>query len=117
MEKVNQLLGLSDDIRYAAVYENKILTKGSSDKLDNASEDESDTYEELIVNPTLLKLVGQRGEIDCGGLEYVIIRYGNFYQVVMDIGNGHISVAVDKNADPIKLQGIIKKKVESWKKS
>ncbi len=116
MDKVNQVLELSADIRYVAIYENKILTKGSSAGLANNSSDESDTYEELLVNPTLLKLLGQRGDIDCGGLVYVIIRYGNFYQLVMDIGNGHISVAVDKEADPIEVQEMIERKIQTWKK-
>ena len=43
----------------------------------DASGLESDRYEELLVNPTLLTLATQRGNIDCGGLKYLIVRYGN----------------------------------------
>lgn len=35
--------------------------------LADASSSESDRYEELLVNPTLITLARQRGEIDCGG--------------------------------------------------
>ncbi|HEX6048536.1 MAG TPA: hypothetical protein VFZ21_04685 [Gemmatimonadaceae bacterium] len=34
----------------------------------------ADRYEELIVNPTLITLTKQRGDIDCGGLEFLVIR-------------------------------------------
>jgi hypothetical protein len=40
-----------------------------------ASAPESDHYEELLVNPTVLTLTRQRGDIDCGGLDFVVIRY------------------------------------------
>jgi hypothetical protein len=43
---------------------------------------ESGKYEELIVNPTVLTLVRQRGNIDGGGVEFLLIRYGSFWQTV-----------------------------------
>jgi hypothetical protein len=58
---------------------------------------------ELIVNPTLLTLVNQRGQIDCGGMEYVLIRYGNFFQLVYPIVGGHLSVAIQPRAQPLDL--------------
>jgi len=69
--------------------------------LSGASASESDRYEELLVNPTLLTLVKQRGAIDCGGAHYVIVRYGNFYQLVIDLGDGHVSVCLELAANPI----------------
>lgn len=69
----------------------------------DASSSESDRYEELLVNPTLLLLARQRGEIDCGGLDYLIVAYGSFYQLVMPIEAGHISVCVEKDGDPLAL--------------
>jgi hypothetical protein len=44
----------------------------------NASASVSDRYEELILNPAVLGLTRERGRIDCGGLEFVLVRYGNF---------------------------------------
>ena len=66
----------------------------------HASAAESDRYEELIVNPALLKLVVQRGEIDCGGVKFVVIRYGNFFQTVFPVPDGHVSVALEPTANP-----------------
>ena len=68
-----------------------------------ASSSDSDRHEELLVNPTLITLATQRGNIDCGGLDYLIIRYGNFFQFVLPTTWGHISVCIDKNADPVAL--------------
>ncbi len=61
----------------------------------------SDRYEELLVNPTILKLSTQRGDIDCGGLRYVIVRYGNFYQLIVPTNRGHVSVAFEPRDGPI----------------
>jgi len=94
---------LSKDIRYVAIYANKELVLSSKPGTAGASSSESDKYEELIVNPTILTLVKQRGEIDCGGAEFVLIQYGNFYQLVAPIENGHVSVCIEPHADPLKL--------------
>ena len=40
------------------------------------------------MNPTLLTLARQRGGIDCGGLDYLVIAYGSFFQLVMAIDGG-----------------------------
>lgn len=87
------------EVRYVATYLEGRLDKAQRDDLRGASEGESDTYEELLVNPTVLKLVGQRGDIDCGGLDYVLIRYGNFFQLVVAVTGGHVSVALEPTAD------------------
>jgi hypothetical protein len=91
----DRLFGISDDIRYIALYRDGRLEMSSRPGLKGASSPESDTYEEIIVNPTLLTLLRQRGDIDCGGVEYVIIRYGNFLQTVHPIRGGHLSIALE----------------------
>lgn len=68
-----------------------------------ASDSESDKYEELFVNPTILKLVTQRGNVDCGGCNGVVIYYGNFYQYVRPLKEGHISVALERKTNPFVL--------------
>jgi hypothetical protein len=98
---LDSIISLSEDIRYVAIYSDGELISTSKPGLTNESSSESDKYEELIVNPTLLKLVTQRGNIDCGGVRFVIIRYGNFYQYICPIKSGHISVAMDLNANPV----------------
>jgi hypothetical protein len=97
------IFALSPDVRYVALARDGDLTLRERAGLIGASAPESDRYEELLVNPTLLTLVGQRGRIDCGGLEYVVIRYGNFFQVVRPIPGGHLSVAVEPHGDPLAI--------------
>lgn len=96
---IDALLNLSPAIRYVAVYADGGLQTRSRDGNAGASSDETDRYEELLVNPTLLKLTTQRGNIDCGGMRYVLIRYGNFFQFVKPTTSGHVSVAIEADAD------------------
>ncbi len=98
-ELIGRCLALSPAIRYVAVYIGGVLQSRERAGLAGASAAESDRYEELLVNPALLTLVRQRGNIDCGGLRYVVIRYGNFYQCVFPISGGHVSIALEKSAD------------------
>ena len=99
----NKILYISTDIRYVAVYRDGQLSKQSRTGSLAASGEESDKYEELLVNPTLLKLASQRGNIDCGGLQYLIVRYGNFFQFVLPTDWGHVSVCFEPTADPVVL--------------
>jgi hypothetical protein len=100
---IAEIFSLSADIRYVAAYLDGELTSASKPGATGASSSESDKYEELIVNPTLLTLVKQRGDIDCGGVRYVLVRYGNFYQLVMPFRNGHMSICIEPHADPLRL--------------
>lgn len=103
-EKLIDELFRLEQIRYVAIYQNLRLTSRQKDSIENESASESDKYEEILVNPTVLKILRQRGEIDCGGLNFVVIRYGNFYQLVREIPNGHISICIDEKADPIEIE-------------
>ncbi len=71
---MDALFDLSPEIRYVAVYEDGDLSMRRRPGIDQASAAESDRYEELLVDPTLLKLTTRRGDIDCGGLRYVIVE-------------------------------------------
>lgn len=95
------ILAASDEVRYVAIYQAGQLLLRERTGLSNPSSSESDKYEELIVNPTLLKLVSQRGDIDCGGARFVVIRYGNFYQCVVPSDDGHVSVGMEPDCDPL----------------
>ncbi len=88
-------------VRYVALYRYGTLQLSERPDLRNASAAESDRYEELLVNPTILTLTTQRGNIDCGGLEFILIRYGNFFQLVHGIDGGHLSVAFEPHVDPL----------------
>jgi len=104
MERLKEkIFGVANEVRYVAIYIDDKLISSERPGIENTSSSESDKYEELIVNPTLLKLVTQRGNIDCGGAKYVIIRYGNFYELVMPVKNGHVSVGMELSADVMKI--------------
>lgn len=100
---IERVFALTPDIRYVAAYRNGRLQSAQRPGLAQASASESDKYEELIVNPTLLTLTRQRGDIDCGGLEFVLIRYGSFYEFVLPLPGGHLSVGIESDADPLQL--------------
>jgi len=108
---IESIFELSDSIRYVAVYKNGQLESKSKSNTLGASSSESDRYEELLVNPTLIKLTSQRGNIDCGGLDYILVRYGNFFQFVLPKTWGHVSVCVEANADPIDIGAQVKSMV------
>ena len=100
---INDIFALSNDVRYVAIYRDGHFETKSKEDTIGASSSDSDRYEELLVNPTLLTLATQRGNIDCGGLDYLIIRYGNFFQFVLPTSWGHVSVCIEKKADPVNL--------------
>ena len=100
---IQRILGVSPQVRYVAVYYRDKLQSASRPDLAGASSAESDKYEELLVNPTILTLVRQRGNIDCGGLAYIVIRYGSFFELVAALDHGHVSVGIEPTADPLAL--------------
>ena len=100
---IDDLLGSYSEIRYVAIYHNNdLVSKQRSDISGNSSVD-TDKYEELLVNPVLLTAARQRGNIDCGGLRFIIIAYGNFYQLIKETLPGHISICLEKQADLAEL--------------
>lgn len=98
---IDALLALTAEIRYVAFAEGQKVEMRARAGLENASASDSDRYEELLVNPTLLALARQRGEIDCGGLRFLIVGYGNFHQLVVPLERGHVSIAFEPEANPL----------------
>jgi hypothetical protein len=97
----DRIFALGPQVRYVAFGDRQRVSTAQRDRLAGASDETSDFFEELLVNPTLLTLVRQRGELDCGGLSYLIVGYGNFHQVVVPApGRGHVSVCVELDANP-----------------
>src|SRR5512142_2598582 len=85
----------SKNVRYVAVYLDGNLELKPRAELQPPGSAESDRYEEIIVNPTLLKMLSQRGNIDCGGCKYVIVRYGYFFAFIYPLLNGHVTVSFE----------------------
>jgi len=100
IEFINHLFETFSQIRYIAIYQNdNLIFKQKELAIEKSSSETTDKYEELLVNPTLLKLATQRGNIDCGGLNYLIINYGNFHQIVREVIGGHISICLESGSD------------------
>ena len=100
---IEQIFALSADARYVAVRIGDALELRQRAQLSSPSSSESDRYEEWLVNPTVLGLTRERGRIDCGGLEFVLVRYGYFFQLIHPIVGGHISIAIEPTADPLAI--------------
>ena len=103
-QTIATIFDLGPQIRYVAIGIGQDVRMRQRPDLRDASSNVSDRFEELLVNPTLLLLAQQRGDIDCGGLRYIIIRYGHFFQVVVpNPQGGHVSVAVEPDSDPVPI--------------
>jgi hypothetical protein len=88
-------------MRYVALYRGGELRARQRDGVEGASVSEADRYEELFVNPVLLKLARQRDDIDCGGARFVVVGCGNFHQLVVDLPDGQVSVCFELVNNPI----------------
>ena len=97
------VFAVSPSIRYVAAGRGQDVQLQERPGLADASSSESDRYEELLVNPTLITLARQRGEIDCGGLDYLVVAYGSFFQLVLPHGDGHVSVAIERTHSPFEM--------------
>jgi hypothetical protein len=102
---IDRIFQLSPHVRYAAVRDGNDVVMRQREAVTNASASESDRYEELLVNPALLTLATQRGNIDCGGLRYLLVRYGHFFQFVRTTATGHVSVALEAGTDIVGIAG------------
>jgi hypothetical protein len=102
-ELAEAVFAVSPRVRYVALARGQDVQLRERAGLADASSGESDRYEELLVNPTLITLARQRGEIDCGGLDYLVVAYGSFFQLVMPVDGGHVSVAVERSGSPVDL--------------
>lgn len=104
MQLIDRVMALGAAVRYAALAHGPDITIRLRPDLREGdgvtSSGESDRHEELLVNPAILLLNTRQGEIDCGGLDHIIVGYGNFHQLIVPIGDGHLSMVIERNADP-----------------
>jgi hypothetical protein len=104
----DELFELDPAVRYVAVGSGQDVRLRERPGLAGASSSDSDRFEELLVNPTLLTLARQRGEIDCGGLRFIVVGYGNFHQLVVPLAEGHVSIAFELDANPLAHLGAVR---------
>jgi hypothetical protein len=97
------IFALGPHIRYVAYGSEQNVELSQREGVLDASGATSDFFEELLVNPTLLTIARQRGNLDCGGLRHVIVGYGNFNQVILETRQGHLSVCVELDRDPVQV--------------
>jgi hypothetical protein len=91
-------------IRYVAVNQKgSIVEMEQNPSHPSYNSSETDRMEELIVNPIVLELASRRGNIDMNGVAYVIIRYGTQYQLLMPYREGHISIGIELQDDPVEI--------------
>ena len=109
----DEIFTISKDVRYVAIYRDGKLETQTKGSTEGASSSESDKYEELLANPVMLKAASQRGNIDCGGLDFLLAKYGNFYQFILPVSWGHVSVCIEKDADPIAIGNKVKALIEN----
>ena len=112
-ELADAVFAASPAVRYVALGRGQDVQLRQRPGLSAASSSESDRYEELLVNPTLLALARQRGEIDCGGLDYLVVAYGSFFQLVVPVEGGHVSVALERTQAPTELVGRVREALGS----
>lgn len=105
------LFALSPDVRYVALLQGRTLELRERTGITGASAPETDRYEELLVNPAVLTLLGRRGELDCGGLDHVWIRYGNFWTGLFPLEDGHLNVGLEPQAVPTELVSLIRAEI------
>jgi hypothetical protein len=100
-DRISQrLFELDSHIRYVAVNQSgQIVEMEQSPNWPSYNPPDTDRMEELIVNPVVLELGRRRGDLDLGGIRYVVIRYGMQYQLLFPYRQGHLSVGVEIAAD------------------
>jgi hypothetical protein len=113
-ELLDALLELNPAIRYAAIHpgSGQPVFRQRIGAIDPVSAD-SDYWEEVLVNPTLLDLARRRGDVDSGGLEYVLVRYGHVMQLVLPLSRGHVSLCFEPIVDPVPLVPALRALCES----
>jgi len=103
-----ELFPLDGRIRYVAVNAGgAIVEMEQRAERPSYNPPETDRMEELIVNPIVLEATRRRGDLDLGGVRWVIIRYGLQYQMVFPHASGHVSVGVEADGDVTELAGRI----------
>lgn len=106
----DELFALDPHVRYVASNQaRRLVLMKQNPRWPSYNDDETDRMEELVVNPVVVELTRRRGELDLGGMQYVAIRYGVQYQLVVPFGEGHVSVGVEHEAD---IAGVASKVLE-----
>jgi hypothetical protein len=96
------VLALDPGIRYVAINRDGAIAE-MLQRLPSFNPAETDRMEELLVNPVALELFTRRGNLDLGGVRFLIVRYGLQFQVILPCHGGHLSIGVEADGDPVAI--------------
>ena len=105
IDHLDQILTLDPAIRYVATNRAGVVELAERPNIASPSAASSDRFEELFVNPAIICLTETRGNLDCGGCSHVVIRYGNFWQTIIPLEEGHVSISIEPDADWTRVTG------------
>ena len=94
-----QIVATGSLVRNVAFGEGQRVATTKRPGLDGASEQTSNQFRGAARQPGGPDLARPRVELDCGGLMYVIVGYGDFRQIVILTVSGHVSTAVETGTD------------------
>ena len=104
MKLANSLFALDEKIRYAAVNQRGVIDEMlQRDGHASFNPPETDRMEELIGNPVAIELFARRGNLDLGGLRFLVVRYGLQYQLVLPWRAGHVSIGIETDGDSLAI--------------
>ena len=99
-----RLFRLEPKIRYVAVNQKGMIVEmEQSPHHATLNSHETDRIEELVVNPIVLELAARRGNLDMDGIRFAIIRYGTQYQLLLPYREGHLSIGIEKQDNPVEI--------------
>jgi hypothetical protein len=98
----SDVLALDPGIRYVAINRDGAIAE-MLQSLPSFNPAETDRMEELLVNPVALELFTRRGNLDLGGVRFLIVRYGLQFQVILPCRGGHLSIGVEADGDPVAI--------------
>lgn len=105
-------------IGYVALCSGQEVLLRTAPGMVSTTTEETNFYEELLVNPTLLKLASQRANMDCEGLRYIAIGYGKFIQLIMLMKDGHVSLGISRKANTgelaARVQALLQEHGQVW---
>src|ERR1700687_6110570 len=100
------LLRVDPLIRYVAVNQGGRVTE-MTQRIPSFNPPSTDELEELVVNPAILDLARRRGSLDLGGASWILIRYGLQFQLLLPYREGHVSIGLELDADPIQIAALV----------
>jgi len=104
MKLASSLFALDENIRYAAVNQRGAIDEMlQRDGHASFNPPETDRMEELIVNPVALELFARRGNLDLGGVRFLVVRYGVQFQLILPWRAGHVSIGIEADGNPLAI--------------